>query len=412
MSSDPTHARPPHHLGHLELGPPHTSGRDFDVHLLATEVVKIARPDPSPELTRQRERLLEHEHRTLTTLAKDRRARHHVPEPGTLMRLPDGRMALIRPKVEGVSLAELVERALIRRRFQGARRWNAATRQLAHATLQAVAALHRAGLVHNDLKPEDIFITYDGDALHATLIDLGLAAKPHQSGPGGTLVWAAPERLVGRPGTFASDVWALGAIVYLLLTGRPPYPEGEDGLTNAVDAQLARKTPLDQPRDQAALLAWQDLTRHGDEVGVDLAIALTRATDPDPGRRPSLKKLARSLGLDSPLSSSTSSTSSLARAPTPGRSSAPVGSLGFPLAAVVALVLATALGLTLALGPASRAFGLSTTTPSDPLACEVVRERAQDLCRGQPDPRSCVDTLSRTDDCRARAALLGACGGG
>lgn len=393
-------------LRHLDLGPPHTSSRDFDVHLLANEVVKVARPDPSPELTRQRERQLEHEHTTLATLAKDCRARHHIPQPGTLTRLPDGRLALIRPKVEGLSLADLVERALVRRRFQGARRWNHPTRQLALAVLQSVDALHRAGFVHNDLKPEDILIQHAGDSFHAVLIDLGLAAKPDRSGPGGTLVWAAPERLAGRPGTPASDVWALGAIFYLLLTGRPPYPEGEDGLTNAVDAQLARKSPLDQPRDQAAVLAWRDLERHGDEVGVGLTKALTRATDPDPRRRPSLKKLARSLGLApgrQPRLQRPAPQSFTPRTPhhTPHL-----------LTPMIALVVATALGLTLALGPASKALGLASSAPADPLACEVVRERATDLCRNEPDPQSCVDTLTRTDDCRARAALLGACGGG
>lgn len=391
-------------LRHLELGPPHTSSRDFEVHLLANEVVKIARPDPSPELTRQRERQLEHEHTTLVTLARDRRARLHVPHPGTLSRLPDGRLALIRPKVEGISLADLVERALVRRRFQGARRWNHPTRKLALSVLQSVDALHRAGFVHNDLKPEDILIRPAGDSFHAVLIDLGLAAKPDRSGPGGTLVWAAPERLAGRPGTPASDVWALGAIFYLLLTGRPPYPEGEDGLTNAVDAQLARKSPLDQPRDQAAVLAWRDLERHGDEVGVGLTKALTRATDPDPRRRPSLKKLARALGLG---------TTHPPRAPSRTHIAAPPSHhTPHPLTPILALVFATALGLTLALGPASKALGLASSAPADPLACEVVRERAIDLCRNEPDRQTCIDTLTRTDDCRARAALLGACGGG
>lgn len=393
----------PRTAGQLELGTPHTSGRDFDVHLLASEVVKVARPDPSPELTRQRERQLEHEHLVLTTLARDRRARSHVPAPGALTRLPDGRLALIRPRVEGTSLAELVERALVRRRFQGARRWNAPTRQLAHAVLQSVDALHRAGYVHNDLKPEDILIQYDGDSLRAVLIDLGLAAKPGRSGSGGTLVWAAPERLVGRPGTPASDVWSLGAILYLLFTGRPPYPEGEDGLTNTVDAQLARKSPLDRPRDQAAVLAWQDLTRHGEEVGVDLAKALIRATDPDPRRRPSLKRLARSLGLGSAEATPSPRHTPHSSRPTRGAPS---------FVPILVLAVATALGLVLALGPASRALGLAASAPSDPLACEVVRERATELCRSQPDRETCFQTLTRTDDCRARAALLGACGGG
>lgn len=395
------------------LGPPHSSGRDFDVHLFADHIVKVARPDPSPELTRQRERQLQHEHETLTDLARDRRARHHVPPPGTLSRLPDGRLALTRPKVEGTSLAELVERALIRRRFQGARRWNAPTRQLALALITALESLHRAGWVHNDLKPEDILIQADGLTFHAVLIDLGLAAAPGRSGPGGTLVWAAPERLLGHPGTTASDIWALGALLYLVFTGRPPYPEGEDGLTNAVDARLAREVPLDSPRDQAAVLAWRDLTQHGQEVGVDLCRALTLATASNPKRRPSLRKLAKLLELGSPHIASShlpNAASSTPPNPTPTPLSA---ARATPFVApLLTLLLMTALGLGLALGPASRALGLTSTAAPDPIACDVVRERAERLCRTQSDPRACVETLVRADDCRERAALLGACGGG
>jgi len=386
------------------LPPPRVIGRDFDIHVVDEDgpwVVKVVRHDPSTAVMNRRERLLANEQAALVRLQSRRlNEASIVPELLGMSRFSDGRAVLIRRWVDGVSLAELVERALVKRRFQGARRWNDATRALLVALLDAVHSLHKAGLVHNDLKPEDILVRLTDRGFEVTLLDLGLAAPPSKSGPGGTVLWAAPERLEGAPGTVRSDLWALGALVYLVLTGRPPYPEGEDGVGNAVDARLAREHPVESPRNQAALLAWQDLGRHGTDVGVDLTTALATALARDPKRRPKDVPGLRSLFSLAPTRRPPNTVSR----PKADRSDRRL--LGAGLA-----VAATGLGIFFATGPVGRALGLTRPATPDPVACEVMVERAERLCANQPQSNTCVLALTDTSDCRAQAALLGACGG-
>jgi hypothetical protein len=143
----------------------------------------------------------------------------------------------------------------------------------------AVAALHefRApgapdGLVHRDVKPSNVRIDPDGDAV---LIDFGLA-RPHVADDltagAGTHAWRAPE-VIGGPGTPgpASDVWGVGAVAAWVLTGEPPRLEGAGaarerlvvaaehaGFANAPElaahvAALLESDPDDRPTD---LRAW------------------------------------------------------------------------------------------------------------------------------------------------------------
>jgi eukaryotic-like serine/threonine-protein kinase len=93
----------------------------------------------------------------------------------------------------------------------------------------ALAAVHAAGLVHRDVKPSNILLDQDG---RARLGDFGIARGDAIDGLEdvtatgdvvGTLRFLPPEALAGGPAAASSDVWALGAVMYEALTGRPPF---------------------------------------------------------------------------------------------------------------------------------------------------------------------------------------------
>jgi len=101
---------------------------------------------------------------------------------------------------------------------------------------QLCAALehaHDKGIVHRDLKPENVLVAEDGDAVEVKLGDLGLAfihrdTRMTQSGMLlGTAAYMAPEQAMGTPVDGRADLYALGALLYEMVAGRPPFP-GED----------------------------------------------------------------------------------------------------------------------------------------------------------------------------------------
>ncbi|HEX2196679.1 MAG TPA: protein kinase, partial [Actinomycetota bacterium] len=89
----------------------------------------------------------------------------------------------------------------------------------------ALAAAHAAGVVHRDVKPENVLIARNG---RVKVADFGIAAvaDADRTMPGGgipgTLRYLSPEQAAGREASPASDVWAAGAVLSELLTGRPP----------------------------------------------------------------------------------------------------------------------------------------------------------------------------------------------
>ncbi|MEM9802460.1 MAG: AAA family ATPase [Planctomycetota bacterium] len=84
---------------------------------------------------------------------------------------------------------------------------------------RALAALHAAGWVHGDVKPENIRLDAEGLAV---LVDLGLARRAGSpDAPLGTPAYLAPERAVGAPPTAAADLFALGCVLYELVVGVP-----------------------------------------------------------------------------------------------------------------------------------------------------------------------------------------------
>ncbi len=98
------------------------------------------------------------------------------------------------------------------------------------ALLEILAQVHAAGLVHRDLKPDNILVDDDG---RVTLLDFGLArtvepgatATGTGAGPVGTPRYLAPEQLLSLRCDARADLYAVGVMLYELLSGRPPHPD-------------------------------------------------------------------------------------------------------------------------------------------------------------------------------------------
>ena len=118
---------------------------------------------------------------------------------------------------EGGSVADLVARA-------GERPFDEVAPQI-EAVLDALMAAHTNGIVHRDLKPEKILI----DRYRRWRVtDFGIAkGEDEAAGATGTPAFAAPEQLLGETQGPAVDCFAIAAIIYFVLAGRPPY-QGPD----------------------------------------------------------------------------------------------------------------------------------------------------------------------------------------
>jgi serine/threonine protein kinase len=148
----------------------------------------------------------------------------------------------------------------------------------------ALAAMHSAGFVHGDVKPDNVHLSADRNA---TLLDLGFAHRPDKDGNLlgddfvlGTANYIAPE-LCHRPqyDTSTADVFSLGITLFELLTGKLPYPMGD------VDETMLRH------RDGEPDSLW----RWDGNWPIGLSALVDRMLDRDPARRPSAADVGREL---------------------------------------------------------------------------------------------------------------------
>ncbi|MEV7229633.1 serine/threonine-protein kinase [Polymorphospora sp. NPDC051019] len=123
---------------------------------------------------------------------------------------------------------------------------------------RALDAAHAAGIVHRDVKPGNLLVHGDGTV---TLVDFGVArstAMTAMTGTNavlGTALYMAPEQATSKPVSGATDIYALGAVAYHLLAGRPPF-DGDNPLQVAVSHLHEDPPPLpaDVPAPVAALV--------------------------------------------------------------------------------------------------------------------------------------------------------------
>jgi diguanylate cyclase (GGDEF)-like protein len=127
-------------------------------------------------------------------------------------------------------ILELIEGGSLSQALRDGRLDEARALRVAIDLVGPLAAAHRAGLVHRDVKPDNIMLGPDGTA---RLIDFGLAARggADDDAAAGTLVYCAPEQagMLKRPVDGRSDLYALGVVLYECLTGAPPYRSDDAG---------------------------------------------------------------------------------------------------------------------------------------------------------------------------------------
>lgn len=183
----------------------------------------------------------------------------HVVAVEACLPLPDGRVALVMPHVRGGSLDALV-------RARGHLSPGEVVTVLAPLA-SALGRLHDLGVVHGDVSPGNVLLELDG---RPVLADLGLGHVVGEVSPGvwGTDGYVAPEVLMGADPGPAADVYALGALGWLCLSGQVPGPPGlrpalaevslaGDGSEAVVAALQAAVAPLVDDRPTAHELAWQ-----------------------------------------------------------------------------------------------------------------------------------------------------------
>jgi tetratricopeptide (TPR) repeat protein/predicted Ser/Thr protein kinase len=196
-------------------------------------------------------------------------------------------------------------------------------------------AAHRSGVIHRDLKPGNLRLTPDG---HLKILDFGIAGRSMagdavtrfdpQPGGLGTLPYMAPEQARGAEGDARSDIYAVGAVLYEMSTGRRAHPGRRDA--EVLDAVLHRMPQ--PPRELAAGLS------------VPLEACIVKALDKDPERR---YQTARELLVDL---TRVADPNAVAITPTPAWGAPPRVSRSWALAAFAA-VIAAVVGLLLQGGP-------------------------------------------------------------
>jgi len=139
----------------------------------------------------------------------------------------------------------------------------------------ALNVAHRDLVVHLDIKPENLLVDRAGDPV---LLDFGISKILADDEPSATATvtrwltpnYASPEQLKGEPASVASDLYALGAVLFGLLTGGRPYDVAGRSLTNALE-EIESGTHFERLRSRG--------------LGRDLRMVLRKAMHPDPGQR-------------------------------------------------------------------------------------------------------------------------------
>lgn len=181
---------------------------------------------------------------------------------------------LVMQLVEGEPLADLIAR--------GPLTWRETVR-IGLRIARVLALAHSRGVIHRDITPDNVIV--EGDRV--TVLDFGIAARigePDEDSTGasfGTPAYVAPERLDGTPAQTATDVYALGVVLFEMMTGRVPFRVA------SWEEVAAEHGPVPLPRSPGAPRRLSTLVRC--------------MLDSDPAERPTASEVVEAL--ESPLRS-------------------------------------------------------------------------------------------------------------
>jgi serine/threonine protein kinase len=201
--------------------------------------------------------------------------------------MTEGYVWLTMPVYEGVTLADRLHRSplLLEQAYE-----------VFLPIARALDALHKAGLRHQDIKPENIFLATFAGRLHPILLDLGVAAELSAPFVAGTMLYASPEQLSALSTSAESlqltekmDTYCLAATLLVSIVGPENFPgEGAESRLDIVRAQEIRAR---QP------LAFSALPEVSGAIREKMNDAFGRWMHPDPALRPPVNVMADELDL-------------------------------------------------------------------------------------------------------------------
>ena len=260
-------------------------GRVYEAHHTRIHSKRFAIKMLHPEYLRQPD--------VLARFQREAEAAASINEPHVVGvydvdRTPDGRPFMVTEFLDGQDLGALI-------RVRGRLPLGFAVR-IVRQCCKALAAAHRKGVVHRDIKPPNVFLTGDAAAPLAKVLDFGISRiAGHESTAltktgmiMGTPAFMAPEQARGATTDARTDVYALGAVLYCALTGREPFDAGDP------QATLVAVLTQDPPRPRAVepsipehlelcvqrAMAKEPGDRFADMVELDAALAPYDPGDP------------------------------------------------------------------------------------------------------------------------------------
>ena len=194
----------------------------------------------------------------------------HVLDVVDVLRTPDGRTAIVTARLEGEDFKARLDRV---RKLTAAE-----VVPIVRQVCRGLAAAHACGVIHRDMKPSNLFLESGADGrVVAKILDFGvakLASAPDLTRTGavvGTPAYMAPEQARGSAKVDErADIYAVGAVLYRALTGRPPYLGSEP-------AELLSSLLHERPKRPRSIEP---------SIPVGLEAVIQRAMSRDPSARP------------------------------------------------------------------------------------------------------------------------------